>query len=267
MIGYKVAKNGNTRVLLTLEIPQNALTNLTRSDIKNPHTAKYRCNKVKVLKIEDDDGALYNTAETLCFKGKSLTYRLGKVVEEPEFDLDLEKVCSTGIHFFLSREVTNQYERKRPMNGLFQSWYDNGQMCEEVMYKDGKYDGLYQNWYENCQKHEEILYKDMKRHGLYQSWHKNGQMGNKVMYKDGERDGLYQSWYENGQKCEEIVYKNGNCNGLYQSWHDNGQKSKEVVYKNWKVDGLYQSWYRDGQKCKDVMYKDGGPEISCCVIV
>jgi Family of unknown function (DUF5758)/MORN repeat variant len=193
MLAYKAAKHGNTRVLSTLEIPEDALTNLKRSSIANAETAKYRCNKAKVLKIEDDEGKTYETAETLCFNDKSLTYKVGEVVEESSYVMDQEQVCSAGIHFFLSRDVAYRYERPKPKNGLYQSWYNNGQKYEEVIYKDGKMEGLYQKWHENGQKYEEVMYKDGKSNGLYQSWYRNGQKYYEMMYKDGKMEGLYQS--------------------------------------------------------------------------
>jgi antitoxin component YwqK of YwqJK toxin-antitoxin module len=187
MLAYKAAKHGNTRVLSTLEIPEDALTNLKRSSIANAETAKYRCNKAKVLKIEDDEGKTYETAETLCFNDKSLTYKVDEIIEEPTYYTDPEQVCARGIHFFLSRHVANRYERPFPENGMYQRWYDNGEKYEEVMYKDGKKDGLYQSWHENGQKCSEIMFKGGVEDGLYKQWHKYGDKLKEVIYKDGKR--------------------------------------------------------------------------------
>jgi antitoxin component YwqK of YwqJK toxin-antitoxin module len=257
MLAYKAAKHGDTRVLLTLEIPEDALTNLKRSSIVNTETAKYRCNKAKVLKIEDDEGKTYETAESLCFKNKPLTYKVGEVVEEPYYDIDPEEICSSGIHFFLSHNIAYGYERPKPKNGLYQSWHENGQKFEELMYKSGKRDGLYQSYYKNGQKCSEIMFKYGKLEGLCQSWHANGNKCEEVMYKDGKMEGLYQQWYENGQKVEEVMYKDGKKEGLYQSWYKNSQKCVEKMYKDGKMEGLYQSWTIDGQLAQVLMYKGG----------
>jgi hypothetical protein len=60
MIGYKIAKNGDRRVIVTLEIPADALTNMGRSTVAVRETATYRVNKVIVLKIEDSEGNCYD---------------------------------------------------------------------------------------------------------------------------------------------------------------------------------------------------------------
>ena len=41
-------------------------------------------------------------------------------------------------------------------------WYENGQVKEEVNYKDGKLDGKSTSWFENGQIEGEVNYKDGK---------------------------------------------------------------------------------------------------------
>ena len=89
MLGYKASKNGDTRVIVTLEIPEDAITNMKRKDIVNAETAKYRCNKAKVLKIEDEDGKEYSYATSIYYnyismfvtKTSTLTYNVGVMVD------------------------------------------------------------------------------------------------------------------------------------------------------------------------------------------
>ena len=129
MIGYKAAFNENTRVVITLEIPDDALTNINRTSVVVKEKAKHRANKVKVLKIEDKQGKEYKTAETGFFREKILVYRVGETLEEPTYDTDIEQVCSRGIHFFLDKTVAEQYEILEIENGLLESFYDTGQKC------------------------------------------------------------------------------------------------------------------------------------------
>lgn len=151
MIGYKIAKNGDTRVVVTLEIPDDAQTNIGRSSVAMKETAKYRTNKAKVLEISDCDGKQYTIAFSFNYVFKTLTYIVGQVLEDVYYDPDPEKVCAAGIHFFLSRTRAELYGYKYVQNGLFQSWYDNGQKEFEVTYKDGKYHGHFQKWNMNGQ--------------------------------------------------------------------------------------------------------------------
>jgi len=260
MLGYKAAKNGDTRVVITLEIPEDALTNLKRTSIVNSQKAKYRANKVKVLKIEDAEGNAYETAETGFFAEKKLSYKVGEVLEEPTYDSDIEQVCSRGLHFFLDRKVAEQYDLYNLENGLLEKWYDDGRKCFERLYKDGKKEGMWQTWYNNGQKSSEGMIKEGKQEGLWQYWYANGQREYEGLYKDGKRYGLRQQWYENGQREYEGMYKDGKQEGLWQRWYKNGQREYEGMYKDGKQEGVWQSWYENGQKYSEGMYKDGNQE-------
>jgi len=52
--------------------------------------------------------------------------------------------------------------------------------------KNGKKDGLWTSWYENGQKESEETFKDGKRDGLWTWWYENGQKKEEVTFKDGE---------------------------------------------------------------------------------
>jgi hypothetical protein len=237
MIGYKIAKNVDCdRVLITLEIPSDALTNMERSAISVRETAKYRANKATVLKIEDAAGKEYPMATSSCYDFKQLTYRVGETIKESSYAIDPEEVSAAGIHYFLTKRVAELYGLERVKNGLFQRWHENGLKEEEVIYVDRKRHGLYQSWYKNGNKAEEVLYVDGKRHGLYQWWYSNGQKSEQATYLEGKRHGFYQRWYANGQTMEEGTYVDEKLHGLFQLWYPNGQKASESTY----VDGTRQ---------------------------
>ena len=257
MIGYKVAKVGKVRVVITLDIPDDAITNVDRTSVVVKDTAKYRTNKAEVLKIEDEDGKEYTEAITGFYHLESLTYRLNELVEVSDYDMDLEKVCSTGIHFFLTKCVAELYTPYSIENGLFQSWYDNGQKEEEYTLVNGERDGLYQSWYSNGQKFTECTYVNGWIDGLYQRWHENGDKRVECTYVNEKLEGLYQSWYENGEKWEECTYVDGELEGLYRSWHENGQKWQECTYVSGVYNGLYQAWYENGYKHQEYTYVNG----------
>jgi antitoxin component YwqK of YwqJK toxin-antitoxin module len=256
MLGYKAAKNGDTRVLITLEIPEDALTNIERTSVKVKETAKYRANKVKILKIEDSEGKEYETAETGFFSKKKVVYKVGEVLEVPTDDMDVEQVCSNGIHFFLERKVAEMYYLYLE-NGIYMSWHENGQKEHEGMMKDGKREGLWQTWYDNGQKYSEGMWKEGNQEGLREIWYETGQKKSEQMWKEGNQEGLRQIWYENGQKSSEGMMKDGKREGLWQTWYDNGQKSSEQIWKGGWEDGVWQTWYENEQKSSEEIWKNG----------
>ena len=67
--------------------------------------------------------------------------------------------------------------------------------------KNGKKDGLWTSWYENGQKESEETFKDGKRDGLGTWWYENGQKFSEGTYKDGKLI-FIKRWNEDGSVKE-----------------------------------------------------------------
>jgi antitoxin component YwqK of YwqJK toxin-antitoxin module len=185
MLAYKAAENNETRVLITLEIPEDALTNIARSSALVKEKAKHRTNKVKVLKIEDSQGKEYQEAQTSFFYDKKLIYRVGEILEEPAYDTNPENVCSQGIHFFLEKKVAEQFELDEIQDGILERYYHNGRKQRSVPFKNGKKHGLKVSYYETGQKMLEVPYSNGLLHGVSQSWYVDGRQWGVFEYRDG----------------------------------------------------------------------------------
>lgn len=147
---YKLAENNGERIILTLEIPEDALTNMGRSNIVDADKALYRTNKVKVLKAEDSKGNEYKIATSLPLcadrsyyeemdeKREPLIYSVGDVIEYKCFDTDIELPFARGIKFFLNKKMAEVYMCGKPQNGRYQNWSADGSIYTDVMIKDGR---------------------------------------------------------------------------------------------------------------------------------
>ena len=71
---------------------------------------KCRCSKAEVLAIENMDGTPSEETETASSYDKSFVYRIGETVEVKDFDTDRWRECSTGIHFFITRDEAVRYD-------------------------------------------------------------------------------------------------------------------------------------------------------------
>ena len=72
-------------------------------------TLKCRCSKAKVLAIENIDGSESELKEVESSYDENFVYRVGEIVEVNDFDDDRWNECSTGIHFFIAREMAVKY--------------------------------------------------------------------------------------------------------------------------------------------------------------
>ena len=70
---------------------------------------KCRCDKAKVLSIQNMDGSIADITEVASNYDSSFMYRVGESVEELNFNEDRWNECSEGIHFFINRQEAVEY--------------------------------------------------------------------------------------------------------------------------------------------------------------
>lgn len=96
-IGFKKAVYAGKNYIVKLEILADALRSSATS-------RKCRCNKAKVLEIQNVDGSKANIDVVHSIFDPSFQYKAGQIVEEPNFDDNRFNKCSKGIHFFINRQ-------------------------------------------------------------------------------------------------------------------------------------------------------------------
>lgn len=97
-IGWKKAEWRIVKLLITADAKRSSATSL-----------KCRCSKAKVLAIENIDGSDANVKEVASSYDSSFIYCIGKIVKVKNFDENRWNECSSGIHFFIDREMAVQY--------------------------------------------------------------------------------------------------------------------------------------------------------------
>src|SRR5271163_3220743 len=121
IIGYKRAKN----YIIKLEIPIKKNTNnLDRPDVRNKLCAKMRAKEARVLSIQHIVTG-HSKSRIPSDWDKTFIYKLGETVTVPDYDPDPEAVCTSGIHFFLSKEAAICYGGVRPkyFTGIWKNFY------------------------------------------------------------------------------------------------------------------------------------------------
>ena len=106
-IGFKKANMLDTTgrqitCVVKLEIPEDALRS-------SATTRKCRCSKAKVLSITNLDGTDANALLAFSLAKPDFVYKVGETVEIPDFDANRWNECSTGIHFFITRQEAVDY--------------------------------------------------------------------------------------------------------------------------------------------------------------
>ena len=96
-IGYKKAGGCLVELLILEDAKRSSAT-----------TVKCRCNKAKVLDIENIETGK-KIKEIRSDYDKNFIYRVGKIIEIDNFNEDRWNECSTGIHFFMNKENAVNY--------------------------------------------------------------------------------------------------------------------------------------------------------------
>ena len=98
-IGYKKCRDN---LIVELEIPEDALRS-------SATTRKCRCSKARVLSITNLNGSEVNVEYAISEHDPSFLYKVGEVASVNDFDTNRWNECSTGIHFFMTREEAASY--------------------------------------------------------------------------------------------------------------------------------------------------------------
>lgn len=97
-IGYKKVRGH----IVKLEI----LSDAKRSSAT---TRKCRCSAAKVLSITTLDGRADGTQFVSSGRDSDFVYRVGEIVRVDDFDENRWNECSTGVHFFITRDEAVEY--------------------------------------------------------------------------------------------------------------------------------------------------------------
>ncbi len=132
---------------------------------------------------------------------------------------------------------------------------DDFEVRNDIVYKNGElYTGVYQTYYENGNIEFEEEYLNGKAHGHHKNYFQNGNLKNDKLYENNQPNGKSQIFYKTGEIEIEGNYLKGKLNGTLIQFYKNGKKSREKFYKNDKEIKRLQDWDENGKK--NIVAKD-----------
>jgi len=97
-IGWKKSGSNIIKLLITETSKRSSAT-----------TLKCRCSEAKVLEIQNLDGTKSDIESVASGYDADFIYKVGEISRVDNFDENRWEECSTGIHFFISREMAVKY--------------------------------------------------------------------------------------------------------------------------------------------------------------
>lgn len=116
--------------------------------------------------------------------------------------------------------------------GPFEYFSKTGKTSGKGSYSNGKYNGLWKWWYEDGQLRDSVMYKEGAPVGESTGWYEDG----KVMIKrnfdaDGKGNGLYTKYYLSGKLRDSGYFENNKRNGIWTFFRDDETKASEIRYE------------------------------------
>ena len=100
--GFFIAWKKAKKYIIKLEVLEDAKRSSATS-------RECRCDKARVLAIENLNGSESRITEVCSSYDKEFIYRVGEVVSVDNFDENRWNECAPGIHFFITREEAARY--------------------------------------------------------------------------------------------------------------------------------------------------------------
>ncbi len=140
-------------------------------------------------------------------------------------------------------------------DGLYTSWYENGQKEIEATYKNGYILGERKIWFPNGKLKRIEKWDEQKHLTYWKEWNTNEKTIQEAKEKNYRISGNF--WYINGNKKQEGEYLNpgANWDGYWIFYFNNGKKSSEGKFKNGIHIGKHTDYKEDGS-VKTVLYYD-----------
>ena len=130
-------------------------------------------------------------------------------------------------------------------------WFEylGGKIVSKKEYKNGEEEGIYQVFYENGQIQYDGQTKNNEFVGLWKIYYPNGQLSSKGSYKNDLSVGLWKWYYPTDNQLKSIVnYIDGKPDGLNIEYYQNGNIK-------------HKAYYKMGKKKAYVLYDMSGNEI------
>ena len=250
------------------------------------------CENCKTKTIIDQDSDEFKCLEKkdgiLSFKSSFLFFTLirvpfsGLIVSHYKDDRLHFKKIYKGIRVYgLLNDKLNlrgTFQNSQP-DGVYEQYYNNGQLRFKATLKDGKLDGVAEHYY--YYKDSQLLLKKRVKSGqfekeenygeeeeldsVWEQYEKNTQLKSKETYKYGKRNGAAEKYYNDGELKSKRTYNKGRQVGDYESYLENGQLDYKGTLKYINLKDYYgngydkeANWFLEKEKYSKWYYDENG---------
>jgi antitoxin component YwqK of YwqJK toxin-antitoxin module len=128
--------------------------------------------------------------------------------------------------------LKGQHNSVGQREGLWECFYENGNILTRTPYKEGKIDGIAEHFWPNGNIRWRTPYVGGKLDGIAEVFYPNGKIRRRTPYRDGEKDGIAEDFFKNGNINFRAPYKEGKKGGIQTFYDEQGYITKTRVWKD-----------------------------------
>ena len=139
-----------------------------------------------------------------------------------------EKIIAEAINFdsLQTRRAPSGEELRYAPNQEqpYTGWVKGERVLQQ--YQNGIPNGIYISWYRNGQNSKKGTYRNGQKNGVWTEWRENGQRDSEGIYKNNVQNGMWSYWDEKRQKFWEIDYSNMDMDSMVNVLDDSRVREK-----------------------------------------
>ena len=195
-------------------------------------------------------------------------FKTNIVIEHNEDELyneQLEKFDNAAEELFLneydSLDFKPQLSSDQLSNdGSLEIKFNNDQIKYEGTISNSNIDGIFHTYYEDGNLESSVNYKEGKVIGKAIFYYDNDDQTRKaemIFNNDEKIEGTYTEFYENGEKKAMLEFDDGKLNGDAIFYYDSGNTKIEGSYNNGQKQGKWRNYTEDGNIFDKAKWKKG----------
>lgn len=160
----------------------------------------------------------------------------------------------------INQVVANKREGKWIILGKDQrnTRFKDDQVVEKGSYQSGRKEGLWITFYPNGNVKSEIIYKRGRPNGRFKLYYENGNLEEEGSWVNRLYNGSFKRYYEDGTLEQEKTFDvNGKAKGKVTYYYPNGKKELEFTTTNGKETGKAVRYYPNGDIKEVISFEDG----------
>ena len=168
------------------------------------------------------------------------------------------EVINTNI---TATQISHENTNRTDETGLKQGYWivkDNESVIEEGNYLNDKKNGLWKSYFTNGNLKSEITYEQGVAKGNANHYYKDGTLRESGNWQVDHWEGGYKYYYESGQLSYDWFYnENGKRQGEQRYFHANGKKMYEGNWQDGKTEGVLKVYNESGLLVQEKVYNNG----------